>query len=129
MTQLRAIVVLVLWAIAFPGVLCGQQRPDLELEALTDRSWVEYDYNTGLGTGTNGVLVRYGDTVLTADRVSVNRALEQVTAEGAVRIQHGEQIWVGEHIRYNFKTRGSNDGYLSIYCDFRSGSGQNLDRF
>ncbi|MCX6890386.1 MAG: putative LPS assembly protein LptD [Verrucomicrobia bacterium] len=105
MTQLRAIVVLVLWALAFPGALCAQQRLDLELEALTDQSWVEYDYSTGLGTGTNGVLIRYGDTVLTADRVSVNRALEQVTAEGAVRIQHGEQIWVGEHIRYNFKTR------------------------
>ncbi len=25
-------------------------------------------------------------------------------ADGHVRIESGDQIWVGEHIRYNFKT-------------------------
>jgi LPS-assembly protein len=105
MSQLRAIFVLVLCALALPGVLRAQQQPELEIETLTEQGWVEYDYETGLGTGTNGVMVRYADTVLTADRVSVNRATQVVIAEGMVRIQHGDQVWVGEHIRYNFKTR------------------------
>ena len=106
MTQLRAILVLCICALAFPGVLCAQQQPELEIEALSDRGWIEYDYDTGVGIGTNGgFMVRYGDTVLTAERIVVDRAKEQVMAEGRVRIQHGGQIWVGEHLSYNFKTR------------------------
>lgn len=105
MSILRAILVLVLCALALPGVVSAQQRPELELEALSDQTWVEYDYQTGLGIGTNGVMVRYADTILTADRVTVNRATEEATAEGKVRIRHGGQTWVGEMIRYNFRTR------------------------
>jgi len=106
MTQLRAILVLCICALAIPGVLCAQQQPELEIEALSDRDWIEYDYDTGVGIGTNGGFrVRYADTVLTAERIVVDRAKEQVMAEGRVRIQHGGQIWVGEHLSYNFKTR------------------------
>ena len=36
---------------------------------------------------------------------STARLTGEVVADGAVRIQRDEQIWVGEHIRYNFKTR------------------------
>ncbi|MEI6786333.1 MAG: LPS assembly protein LptD, partial [Verrucomicrobiota bacterium] len=76
------------------------------MQALTDRGWVEYDYQTGLGIGTNGpFLIRYDNTVLTANRFAINRDTTEVTADGMVRIQHAAQIWVGEHIRYNFKTR------------------------
>jgi lipopolysaccharide assembly outer membrane protein LptD (OstA) len=105
MSQPRAILVFALCAIAFPGVLQAQKQPELEIEALTEKGWVEYDYATGLGSGTNGVLLRYGDTILTADEVVVDRAKEEAVAEGKVRIQHQDQVWAGEHIRYNFRTR------------------------
>jgi LPS-assembly protein len=105
MTQLRAILVFALCAIAFPGILRAQKQPELEIEALTEQGWVEYDYATGVGGGTNGVLLRYGDTVLTADQVVVDRGKEEAIAEGKVRIQHRDQVWAGENIRYNFKTR------------------------
>jgi len=105
MIRLRAIFLLVLCSAAFPGALRGQQQPDLEIEALTDQGWVEYDYQTGLGFGTNGVLVRYRNAVVTADRVTIDRKSEQVIAEGRVRIQQEDQLWAGELIRYNFKTR------------------------
>ena len=96
---------LALCALALPGALRGQQQPVWEMEALTDQGWAEFDFQTGLGVGTNGVLVRYGSAFLTADQVGVNQQSGDVTADGNVRIQSQEQVWVGEHVRYNFKTR------------------------
>ena len=105
-----------LCALALPGALWGQQQPAWEMEALSDQGWAEFDFQTGLGYGTNGVLVRYGAAFLTADQVSVNQQSGEVTGDGQVRIQGDAQVWVGEHIRYNFKTR------LMEAEQFRTGS-------
>ena len=96
---------LALCALALPGALRAQQQPVWEMEALTDQGWAEFDFKTGLGRGTNGVLVRYGSAFLTADQVGVNQQSGDVTADGDVRIQSEEQVWVGQHVRYNFKTK------------------------
>ncbi len=104
MTRLRAIITLLLCVMAFPGVLLAQKQMEWEFQALNEKGWVEYSYETGLGLGTNGVLVKYGSAVLTADQVSLNYDTGEVVADGGVRIQNDDQVWVGEHIRYNFKT-------------------------
>ena len=96
---------LALCVLAFPATLRAQQQPAWEIEALNDQGWAEFNFQTGLGVGTNGVLVRYGNAFVTADRVTVNQQSGEVVADGNVRIQSEEQIWAGEHIRYNFKTR------------------------
>src|SRR5208337_178748 len=54
--------------------------------------------------GTNGIFVKRGDATLNADTASVNQQTGEAVADGNVRIQEGDQIWTGEHIRYNFKT-------------------------
>jgi len=95
---------LALCVLALPSALRAQQRPGWEIEALNDQGWAEFNFQTGLGAGTNGVLVRYGGAFLTADQVSVNQQSGEVIADGHVRIQGEAQIWAGEHIRYNFKT-------------------------
>jgi LPS-assembly protein len=105
MTRLRFMLTLALCALAFPGVLRAQQQPVWEMEALNDQGWAEFDFQTGIALGTNGVLVRFGSAFLTADMVGVNTNSGDVTADGNVRIQSEEQVWVGEHARYNFKTR------------------------
>jgi lipopolysaccharide assembly outer membrane protein LptD (OstA) len=105
MTRLRFMLMLALCALAFPGVLCAQQQPVWEMEALNDQGWAEFDFQTGIALGTNGVLVRFGSSFLTADMVGVNTNSGDVTADGNVRIQSEEQVWVGEHVRYNFKTK------------------------
>ena len=105
MTRLRLILTLALCGLAFPGALHAQQLPTWEMEALNDQGWAEFNFQTGMGYGTNGVLVRYGSAFLTADEVTVNQESGEVTADGDVHIQSEEQIWAGEHIRYNFKTR------------------------
>ena len=96
---------LALCVLALPAVLRAQQQPTWEIEALNDQGWAEFDFRTGIGIATNGVLVRYGNAFLTADRVSFNQQSGDVVADGNVRIQSGEQIWAGNHIRYNFETR------------------------
>jgi lipopolysaccharide assembly outer membrane protein LptD (OstA) len=92
---------------ALPYTVSGQMQPqesEWTVESSTGR--VEVDMATGLAVATNGVLVKYGNAVLTAqDRVAVNYDSGEVVADGKVRIQQGEQVWVSEHLRYNFKTR------------------------
>jgi LPS-assembly protein len=100
-----AICLLILSALALPCAVLAQKLPEVELKVLSDQGWVEYDYETGLGTGTGGVFVVYGNAVLTADRVTVDQKSDQVVAEGRVRIQHEDQVWAGEVVRYNFRTR------------------------
>jgi LPS-assembly protein len=96
---------LALCVLAFPVALRAQQRSGWEIEALNEQGWAWFDFQTGLGMGTNGVLVRYGSAFLTADQVRVNQQSGEVIADGNVHIQSEEQLWAGEHIRYNFKTR------------------------
>jgi lipopolysaccharide assembly outer membrane protein LptD (OstA) len=54
--------------------------------------------------GTNWFYVKYRDSFLTAESGRLNQQTGEVEADGHVRIESGDQIWVGEHIRYNFKT-------------------------
>jgi LPS-assembly protein len=96
---------LALCVLALPVALQAQQRPGWVIEALNENGWVEFDFQTGQGRGTNGVLVRYGSAFLTADEVSVNQQSGEVIADGNVHVQSEEQIWAGEHIRYNFRTK------------------------
>jgi LPS-assembly protein len=117
---------LALCAFALHGVSWAQQLPVWEMEALTDQGWAEFNFQTELGFGTNGVLVRYGTAFLTANEVQVNKQSGEVSADGQVRIQSEDQVWVGEHILYNFKT-----GQMEA-AQFRTGktpifaSGKNL---
>ena len=104
MTRLRFMLALTLCALVFPGMLRAQQMPGYEIEALNDQGWAEFNFQTRQGSGTNGVLVRYGTAFLTADQVSVDQQSGDVVADGNVHIQSEEQIWASEHVRYNFRT-------------------------
>lgn len=74
----------------------------------------EFDFNpqTGVARATNGVVVRYGLAVLTANQVTVHQNSGEVLAEGQVRIENEGQVWSGDKITYNFKTRElSSEGF------------------
>ncbi|MCL4787239.1 MAG: LPS assembly protein LptD [Verrucomicrobia bacterium] len=99
-----ALTALLSWlAVSFAGY--AQQQPEIIIRSLTDDSFVEFDPDTGLAVATNGVIVTYDNAILTANRASVNQQTTEVVADGRVRIQQGDQVWVGEHLRYNFRTR------------------------
>ena len=89
----------------------AQDAPSLEVQALsqilpgTVQGHLDFDPATGEWAGTNGIFVRYGAAVLTADAASVNSKTGEVQADGHVRIESDDQLWVGDHIADNFKTR------------------------
>ena len=111
-----AIAALILFAAIFPLSALAQEQSSWEAWALSDivpgaptNSSV---YTVGEHTiiGTNGICVRYssvktGETVLMADSASVNQETGEAVADGHVRIEMGGQLFVGEHINYNFKTQ------------------------
>ena len=95
--------------LAFSAV--AQNEGAWEVQALsqilpgTVEGKVDYDLAAGTATGKDGVFIRYGNTVLTADSAKINTKTGDVQADGNVRIESGDQLWVGDHIQYNFKTR------------------------
>ncbi|MGA3283796.1 MAG: LPS assembly protein LptD [Verrucomicrobiota bacterium] len=110
MRKLPAIAPLVFFVAVFPFVAPAQEQPSWEVQALNQiipglpEGRVEYDMASGLARGTNGIYVKYGNATLSADNATLNQQTGEVEADGHVRIESGDQIWVGEHIRYNFKT-------------------------
>jgi len=106
MTSLRQTLILTGFQLLLAFAAVAQMEPDLEVWSLDPaEGQLEFDMTTGVATGTNGVLIKYGNASLIADRVSVNQQTGDAIADGRVRIQRDDQIWAGEHIRYNFKTR------------------------
>lgn len=91
--------------LVWPMAALAQEQPSLEISALSSEGKVEYNFEKQTAVATNGVMVRYGDAVLTADRVRVDQLTGEVVAEGRVRIQRDELVWAGENVRYNFFTR------------------------
>src|SRR6186713_748035 len=84
----------------------AQSLPDIRIQPLKDgEGRVTLDMRARTAMGTNGVMVVYGNAVLTADTVELNYDHFEVIASGRVRIQQDDQIWAGEEVRYNFKTR------------------------
>jgi hypothetical protein len=108
MRKFSTIAVLVMLSGFLPRLVWAQAEPTLEVGALNQylhgAITGEVAYVNGSWSGTNGIYVKRGDTVLTADNASVNPLTGEVVADGQVRIEEEGQLWAGEHIRYNFKT-------------------------
>jgi hypothetical protein len=108
MRRLSAISALIFFGSIFPLISLAQEPPSWEVMALNQiipgTPTGSVDIAGVMATGTNGICVKYGETVLMADSASVNRQTGETVADGNVRIEEGDQIWVGEHIRYNFMT-------------------------
>ncbi len=94
------------WLVCLPQRAPGQSQTAWEIfSSAGGKGAVEYDFNTGWITATNGVVVRYGGAVLSADKISGHEPSGEIIAQGKVRIQQEDMIWVGDQIKYNFKTR------------------------
>jgi lipopolysaccharide assembly outer membrane protein LptD (OstA) len=112
MPKLRAILVLLAcwWGLA--GVAFAAEEP---VRFVIEGEGVAYDPATGDITYTNGIVVRYGTAVLSAQRARLNQDTGEIMAEGSVRLQQENEVWYGERIEYNFKTR------KILATDFKAG--------
>ena len=111
MIKFSAIALFVFSCAVFPFTTLAQESDSLEIKALNQiipglpEGQVEFDMASSTAHYTKGIFVRNGDTILTADSASISMQTGEAVADGHVRIEQGDQLWVGEHIRYNFKTR------------------------
>ena len=109
-----AIAPLVFLVAVFPLISRAQQDETLVAQALNQiipglKVIGSISFTSTNAVGTNGIFVqymgRYGNATLMADSAVVDFQTGETIADGHVRIESGDQIWVGEHIHYNFKTR------------------------
>ena len=115
MSKLNPIAALIFFAAISPLSASAQEQPTWEAWSLNQiipgapNGSFDVDYVRGIGTSTNGIGVRYtdehGETVLMADSASWNENTGEAVTDGHVRIEMGGQVFLGEHIDYNFKTR------------------------
>src|SRR5947209_6995898 len=108
MIHLRFILTLALCLPAASPLLAQKLKPESELQKwevqpLTEDGWVEYDLKNEIAEATNGVRIIYGEAVLTAEKARLNQNSGEVVADGNVRIQQADQLWVGQHMVFNFK--------------------------
>src|SRR6185503_4773617 len=70
--------------------------------SFTSPDAVEYDLNTGTAIVTNGIIVKYGGSTLSARQARANEKTGLVEAEGDVYLEREGHIWRSERMRYNF---------------------------
>jgi hypothetical protein len=108
MRKLSAISALIFFGVIFPLIAFAQEQPSWVVQSLNQIipgapvGSVDIVGNTAYGT--NGIFVQYGNATLTADSARLDYQTGEAVADGHVRIEEGDLIWTGEHIRYNFKT-------------------------
>src|ERR1041384_298165 len=107
MTRLGCILTLALAWVGLPWPARAQEVPRVKLTIqplVPGDGGVVVENGIATASSSNGVLVVYGEAVLTAQQVAVNEQSGDVIADGDVRIQQGDELYVSQHIRYNFKT-------------------------
>lgn len=102
------------------AVNAQDEESEWHVDGLTPESYVVYDH--GLIIGTNGIAVRYGPTVLTAQTAQVDRESGEAAAEGNVTIQREAYLWKGDRVTYNLKTRAmSANTFRAGFAPFYAG--------
>ncbi len=75
---------------------------DVTVRAATD---IEIGPNGDTFAASNNVVVTSSNAVLTADAAFVNTRTGDIYADGSVRLQRGDQTWVGSRLHYNYLTK------------------------
>ncbi len=81
----------------------GDKQERLEVLPTSPDTEIELDAESI--TAKNGVRVTYGDVELSARQMTVNQKSGDIEAKGEVLLKQQGQIWRGEEITYNYKTR------------------------
>jgi len=71
------------------------------IQPITSDGWVDYDMASGISTSTNGAVLTYRDTKLSAEHIAVDQQTGQIVAEGSVRLSSGFDIPMGGKLWMN----------------------------
>lgn len=78
---------------------------------------LEYEHDKNLVIGTGHVLVSKDKESLHGDHAIINMQSYDVLAEGNVTFERGSDIWVGNKLRYNFKSQKGDFGGFDAYLE------------
>lgn len=92
-----------------------RRHAPLPIEVQADS--LEYEHEKNLIIGTGHVLVRKDNESLRGDHAIVNMQSYDVLAEGNVTFERGSDIWVGNKLRYNFKSQKGDFGGFNAYLE------------
>jgi lipopolysaccharide assembly outer membrane protein LptD (OstA) len=77
----------------------------LEQPVTVNGDTVEYSTDQQHVSATGNVVVKYGDSTLTSDKITVDTRTKDVTAEGTVRIENPQARLEGSQVYYNLNTK------------------------
>lgn len=105
--SMRIASVILLLSLCFNAVsgIGAEGAKDIQFKTLSEPALMTYNPDTGDTEVDGGVEVRYEDAVMTAKKLKMNKVTGEVHAEGNVRVERGGQVWLGEQLDYNFKSR------------------------
>jgi LPS-assembly protein len=76
---------------------------------------MEYSADKTLLIGRGNVVVKQGADKVMADYMTLNRDTGDIYARGNIIYTAGDQVWKGEQLSYNFKTKVGKPGAFSAY--------------
>ncbi|MBN1268172.1 MAG: LPS-assembly protein LptD [Kiritimatiellae bacterium] len=85
------------------------------IDVTADR--LEYEADRKLLVGSGNVVVKQGPDILSADIVTVHTETEDAYATGNVVFEREGQIWRGDELTYNFRTRTGNFGEFTAFVE------------
>lgn len=104
-----------LW-LTFSAAAEPSSSTDKPVETKADQ--LDFNGETKRLVATGNVIVTYGSTRLTADKVSVDNVTKDAYADGHVHIfTNGKTEWHGDQVQYNFNTGAVNSGPARAYSD------------
>ena len=108
--------VLALFLLPFCALAEEASHTDKPLETKADQ--LDFNNETKRIVAKGNVVVTYGRTRLTADKVSVDNITKDAYADGHVHIFSNDKAeWHGDQIQYNFATGAVNSGPARAYSD------------
>src|SRR5439155_15092760 len=109
MKKTRAWLLCLLLAAWLPAQ-AAEQPQEIVITNATPEGHLEYTLENGLLVITNRAVAIFGDSVLTADRITSNQQTMDALAEGNVELLRGGKLWKGERLFYNFQTKAISSG-------------------
>lgn len=100
MTRLRLQFLLAAALVVFS--LAARAEEDSGMEILSGKA--EFSLRDKSLTVKSNAVIKWNGAVLCADTVTVDQETGETLADGNVRIQWNDQVWNGDHVRYNFTT-------------------------